>query len=117
MTIASKLRDNKAFYAAAGASDLAAEKLREVPGRVSKLQTTVKGMQEKIDAKDFPGAAVAYMTHVGTRAVEIIDELAERGKQVVNRVADQTQAQIEEAKPSTRKPPARKPSTGTGAKQ
>ncbi len=108
MTFANKLRDNKAFYAAAGASDFAAEKLREVPDHVNKLQHNVKDLQEKVDAKDIPGAAVAYVTHVGTRAVEIFDELAERGKQVVNRVADEAQSQIEEAKPTTRRTPARK---------
>ncbi|HZB29931.1 MAG TPA: hypothetical protein VE465_07175 [Streptosporangiaceae bacterium] len=120
MTIAGKLRDNKAFYAAAGASDLAAEKLREVPDRVSKLQHNVKDLQEKVDAKDIPGAAVAYMTHVGTRAVEIFDELAERGKQVVNRVASEAQSQIEEAKPTptpTRRAPARKPQATAAVKK
>jgi hypothetical protein len=98
MTIAGKLRDSKAFYAAAGAGDFAAEKLREVPDRVTKLQGEFKGLQEKVDAKDIPGAAVAYVTHVGTKAVELIDELAERGKQVVNRTADRGQAELEDAK-------------------
>jgi len=116
MTIASRLRDNKAFYAAAGASDLAAEKLREVPDRVTKLQHSIKGMQERADSKDIPGAAIAYVTHVGTRAVEIIDELAERGKHAVNRVANEAQSQIEEAKPTSRKAPARKPPTSSTAK-
>ncbi|HEU5156924.1 MAG TPA: hypothetical protein VFU43_07995 [Streptosporangiaceae bacterium] len=120
MTLASKLRDNKAFYAAAGASDLAAEKLREVPDRVNKLQHNVKDLQEKVDAKDIPGAAVAYMTHIGTRAVEIFDDLAERGKQVVNRVATEAQTQIEEAKPTptpTRRAPARKPPATAAVKK
>jgi hypothetical protein len=118
MTLASRLRDNKAFYAAAGASDLAAEKLRGVPDRVTQLQDNVKGLQEKVDAKDIPGAAVAYVTHVGTRAVEIFDELAERGKQVVNRVADEAQSQIEDAKPTTtRRAPARKPPATATAKK
>jgi methyl coenzyme M reductase subunit C-like uncharacterized protein (methanogenesis marker protein 7) len=117
MTFASKLRDNKAFYAAAGASDLAAEKLREVPDHVNKLQHEVKGLQEKVDAKDIPGAAVAYVTHVGTRAVELIDELAERGKQVVNRVANEAQSQLEDAKPTSRRAPARKPPASAAVKQ
>jgi hypothetical protein len=113
MTIANKLRDSKAFYAAAGAGDLAAEKLREVPERVNKLQGDLKGLQEKVDAKDIPGAAVAYVTHVGTRAVELLDELAERGKQVVNRVADETQAQIEESKPAAKRTTTKKTTTPT----
>jgi hypothetical protein len=117
MTIAGKLRDSKAFYAAAGAGDLAAEKLREVPDRVNKLQDNVKGLQEKVDAKDIPGAAVAYVTHVGTRAVELIDELAERGKQIVNRTADKAQAELEDIKPAPKKAPARKTTTSNTAKK
>jgi gas vesicle protein len=117
MTMTSKLRDSKAFYAAAGASDLAAEKLREVPDRVTKLQDDVKGLQAKVDAKDIPGAAVAYVTHVGTRAVELIDELAERGKQVVNRVAEEAQAEIEDVKTGPKNTPARKTSTTSTAKK
>jgi hypothetical protein len=129
MTLATKLRDNKAVCAGAGAVDLAVEKLREVPEHVTKLQDTarenaaklqgsarenaaklqgsarenaaklqgsarenaaklqenVKGFQDKVDAKDIPGAAVAYMTHLGARVAEVIDELAERGKTVVGR--------------------------------
>lgn len=82
MAITDKIRDTKAFYAVAGAGDLAVEKLREVPGRVNKLQ-------EKTDPKDLGGAAVAYVTHVGSRAVEVFDELAERGKKIVSRVENQ----------------------------
>lgn len=52
--------------------------------------------QDRVDAKDLPGAAVAYATHFGTRAVEFIDELAERGKKVVHREAVEV-AEIAEA--------------------
>ncbi|RFU38566.1 hypothetical protein DZF91_26990 [Actinomadura logoneensis] len=44
-------------------------------------------LQEKVEVKDLPGAAVAYVTHFGTRAVEFVDELAERGKKVVHGAA------------------------------
>jgi len=114
MTLASNLRENKAVYAVAGAGDFAVEKLREVPGQVDRYREQVRGTvdryrgevsryQRRVDAKELPGAAVAYATHVGTRAVELIDELAERGKKVVNREAVQV-AEITEAdaKPSTR---------------
>src|SRR5690606_29039144 len=99
MTLASNLRENKAVYAVAGAGDFAVEKLREVPGQVDRYREQfreqvretveryrgeVSRYQERVDAKDLPGAAVAYATHVGTRAAEIIDELAERGRKVVN---------------------------------
>jgi hypothetical protein len=90
MTITDRLRDSKAFYAAAGAGDFAVEKLREVPERLNKLQ-------EKTDPKDLGGAAVAYVTHVGTRAVEVYDGLAERGKRIVSRVDRQKATQELEA--------------------
>jgi hypothetical protein len=90
MTISDKLRDSKAFYAAAGAGDFAVEKIREVPERINKLQ-------EKTDPKDLGGAAVAYVTQVGTRAVEVYDGLAERGKRIVSRVDRQKATQELEA--------------------
>jgi hypothetical protein len=95
MTITDKLRDSKAFYVAAGAGDLAVEKLREVPDRLNKLQ-------EKTDPKDIGGAAVAYVTHVSTRAVEVYDGLAERGKRIVSRVDRQKATQeLEDSAKST----------------
>lgn len=127
MTLATKLRDNKAVYTVAGAGDLAVEKFREVPeqvtkvretvgkyqeearGRVTKVQDEVREnvekLQDRVDAKDLPGAAAAYMTHFGTRAVEVIDELAERGKKIVNRVENQvaTQELEESVKRTNRK--------------
>ncbi|MER7547203.1 hypothetical protein [Actinomadura sp.] len=130
MTLASNLRENKAVYAVAGAGDFAVEKLREVPGQVDRYREQfreqvretveryrgeVSRYQERVDAKDLPGAAVAYATHVGTRAAEIIDELAERGRKVVNReaveVAEITGA---EAKPAAKTRTAQ-PRRGTGA--
>ena len=90
MTITDKLRDSKAFYAAAGAGDFAVEKIREVPERLTKLQ-------ERTDPKDLGGAAVAYVTQVGTRAVEVFDGLAERGKKIVSRVDRQKATQELEA--------------------
>lgn len=90
MTIANRLRDSKAFYAAAGAGDYAVEKLREVPERLTKLQ-------EKTETKDLRGAAVAYVAHVGTRAAEVYEELAERGKRAVSRVDRQKATQELEA--------------------
>ena len=98
MTLASNFRENKAVYAVAGAGDFAVEKLREVPGQVDRYRAQVRETvqryrgevsryQERVDAKDLPGAAVAYATHFGTRAAEFIDDLAERGRRVVNREA------------------------------
>ncbi len=90
MAITEKLRDTKVFYVAAGAGDLAVEKLREVPERINRLQG-------KTDPKDVGGAAVAYVTQVGSRAVEVFDELAERGKKIVSRVDRQKATQELEA--------------------
>jgi polyhydroxyalkanoate synthesis regulator phasin len=115
MTLATNLRenlrDNKAVQVAAGAGDLAAEKLRDLPetmtklresatenvekarsdmrGTVSKYQDELRGnvarLRERVDTKDLPGVAVSYVTHSATRVVELIDELAERGRKVVAR--------------------------------
>jgi hypothetical protein len=76
MTITDRVRDSKAFYAAAGAGDLAVEKLREL-----------RRIQGRPDPKDF----VAYVNQVGARASEVFDELAERGKKIVRRI-DRQQA-------------------------
>lgn len=71
-----KWRDSKAFYAVAGAGDLAAEKLRGVPGQL-------KDMQTKTGAQDLRGAARTYANRAGARASALIDGLAERGKNSV----------------------------------
>ncbi|GAA4130253.1 hypothetical protein [Actinomadura keratinilytica] len=67
------------------------------------VRDNVGRMQERIEVKDLPNAAVAYVTHGAGRAVEFIDELAERGKRVMHReaaaVAEITEA---DAKPATR---------------
>ena len=93
MDITEKLRDTKVFYVAAGAGDLAVEKLREVPGHINRLQAKTS----QTDPKDVGGAAVAYVTQVGTRAVEVVDGLAERGKKIVSRVDRQKATQELEA--------------------
>ena len=114
MPLACNLRENKAVYTVAGAGDFAVEKLREVPGQVDRYREQVRETvdryrgevsryQQRVEAKDLPGAAVAYAPHFGTRAVEFIDELSERGRKVVIRVAVQV-AEITEPEP---KPAAR----------
>lgn len=91
MTLATevkRLRDTKAFYAVAGAGDLAREKLREVPGRL-------RDLQEKTDPKDIPGVALSYATQAGAKASELIDELAARGRTVVSHPVDSAPEEIE----------------------
>ncbi|HEV7934521.1 MAG TPA: hypothetical protein VGP70_19725 [Actinomadura sp.] len=128
MTLATKLRDNKAVHAGAGAVDLAVEKLREVPVRVNRLQDTakenasrlqeniqenIKELQDKVETKDLPSAAVAYATQLGTRVVEVIDELAERGRTLVNRVEADV-PEISEPKPGTAAADAVRAAADTG---
>ncbi|GAA4099267.1 hypothetical protein [Actinomadura miaoliensis] len=76
----------------------------EAMGRYrGEVRDNVGRVQERIEVKDLPNAAVAYMTHGASRAVEFIDELAERGKRVVHKEAVAV-AEIAEAdaKPATR---------------
>jgi hypothetical protein len=151
MTLASTLRDNKAFYTVAGAGDLAAEKLREMPEQVVRARESVDRYQGevrgnldkyreqvletvdryrgelrenvgKLEVREVPGAAVSYVTHVGTRTVEFIDELAERGKKVVHREAAEVAEITDRSAPKSRTAQQRRPAqsrtrTGTAAKK
>ncbi|TDB79206.1 hypothetical protein E1264_35830 [Actinomadura sp. KC216] len=141
MTLASNLRENKAVYAVAGAGDFAVQKLREMPeqmtryretatkyqgevretvdryrvqvlGTVDRYRGEVSRYQERVDAKDLPGAAVAYATHVGTLAFELFEELAERGKKVVHREAVEV-AEITDTKPAPKPRAAAQKRNGT----
>ncbi|MFI0410808.1 hypothetical protein [Actinomadura sp. 3N508] len=78
----------------------------QVRGTVDRYRGEVARYQERVDAKDLPGAAVAYATHVGTLAFEVFEELAERGKKVVHREAAEV-AEITDTKPAPA--PARAP--------
>ncbi|MES9539280.1 MULTISPECIES: hypothetical protein [unclassified Actinomadura] len=135
MTLASNLRENKAVYAVAGAGDFAVEKIREVPEQVTRYQGEVRETvdryrgqvretvdryrgevsryQQRVDAKDLPGAAVAYATHFGTRAFEFIDELAERGKKVVHREA----VEVAEISAADQAAPKQAPKTRTAQRR
>ncbi len=95
MTITERLRDSKAFYVAAGAGDLAVEKLREVPERLNRLQA-------RTGPKDLPGVAASYVNQVSARAAGVVDELAARGKRIVGRVErQQATKQLEESARAT----------------
>ncbi|MDL4820854.1 hypothetical protein [Actinomadura opuntiae] len=77
----------------------------EVRKTVDRYRGEVGRVQERVDPKDLPGAAVAYVTQVGARTVEFIDELTERGKRVVHREAAEVAAIAEadaEPAPKTR---------------
>ncbi|MEU5876634.1 hypothetical protein [Spirillospora sp. NPDC047279] len=83
--------------------EIAAKYQGELRETAAKYRGEARGaagkVQDRVEVKDLPGAAVAYVTHVGTRTVEFIDELAERGKKVVHREAEEV-AEITEAKPA-----------------
>ncbi len=95
-----KLKEHKAFYAAAGAGDLAVEALRALPDRLARLQ-------DKADLTALSGLAFEYVMLAGARAVQTYDELAERGIVAVNKVGQvdtqQAAAQLEQAARSTAK--------------
>lgn len=93
MTLATemkKLKESKAFYAMAGAGDLAVEKLREMPDRLTRLQ-------RKADPKELPKVARSYANQVSSKAAEIFDDLAARGRNIVGRVNRQQATQDLEA--------------------
>ncbi|RBQ21962.1 hypothetical protein DP939_04640 [Spongiactinospora rosea] len=129
-----KLTDSKPFYAVAGAGDFAMEKLREIPGRLEKLQarsgdlgqsakdlpTKAREYAAKAEgyAKDLPVKAKGYADIVTVRATELYEEFADRGRKVVSRVSGEAALELEDvseaaeppvAKPVVRKPAPRKP--------
>ncbi len=102
-----KLRETRVYYAAAGAGDLAVEKLREVPGQLSKLQV-------RTDTKDLGGAAVAYVAHFSARVVEAFDGLAERGRRVLTE-RDESPEATPELEKGTKVPVRKAGETATAA--
>ncbi|MGE5292147.1 MAG: hypothetical protein ACM3ML_34170 [Micromonosporaceae bacterium] len=81
----------KAFYVAAGAGDMAIEVLRTLPDRLTQL-----------DWADISGRVVEYVSVAGAKAIQMYDELAERGKEVVEKAGTgQAAAQLEQAARST----------------
>jgi hypothetical protein len=163
MTLAAKIRDNKAVYTGAGAVDLAVEKLRELPDQVAKVRGTVTENYEKYrgtvttdvtkvrgtvtgnvdkvrgtvtarvtevrenvakyQEKADSGAIQAYVATVTTKVNEVIDDLATRGKTVINKAADEVIVEardaksVEAPKPAPKPAAAPKPKAATTAKK
>lgn len=93
------------------------EQVREAVGKYrGDVRENVGKVQERVEVKDLPGAAVAYVTHFGTRTVEFIDELAERGKKVVHREAVEVAEITEPAEPAAPRARAAQPRKTTQAK-
>jgi DNA-binding ferritin-like protein len=138
MTLAEKIRDNKAVYTGAGAVDFAVEKLREMPEtvakvraeltenygkyrvavlenvndvrgevneRVTKVRTTatlrlneVRANVAKAQGKTEAVSLQDYLATVTAKVSEVIDELAERGRTVINKAADDITSEAQQAK-------------------
>lgn len=80
-----KLRESKAYYAAAGARGLAAEKLRDVPEHWRKMDG-MKGARRELSGRaqsyavTLTGKAAEVYGELGSRALETYEGLAERGR-------------------------------------
>lgn len=80
-----KLRESKALYAATGARDLAAEKLRDVPEQWRKMEG-MKGARRELSGRAqsyavvLTGKAAELYGELGSRALETYEGLAERGR-------------------------------------
>ncbi len=138
MTLAEKIRDNKAIYTGAGAVDLAVEKLREMPETVTKVRAeltenygkyrvtvlenvadvrgevnervgkarttvTVRLSEVKANVAKYQGKTedVSLQDYVATMTAkvnEVLDELAERGRTVINKTADEITSEAQQAK-------------------
>ncbi|MGH3320422.1 MAG: hypothetical protein ACRDN9_09610 [Streptosporangiaceae bacterium] len=106
-----KLTGSKAFYAVAGAGELAVEKLREMPGRLEQVQ----GQLRSLDRADLQTRAVGYADVVGARAGGAYDDRAHRGRNAVRRVRRQVAAQ--ELETETRTTARQSRSTAASAKR
>ncbi|MQA83765.1 MAG: hypothetical protein GEV03_03780 [Streptosporangiales bacterium] len=115
-----KLRESKAFYAAAGAGDLAVEKLREVPEQLRKIEGA-KGARRELSgraqtyAAQLTEKAVEVYGELGARAAEAYEGLAERGKHVVGDHADEEPAMVPSQIEPEATPPTRSTRQTTGA--
>ncbi|MEV4114676.1 hypothetical protein [Nonomuraea sp. NPDC049695] len=133
MTLATevkKLTESKPFYAVAGVGDYAVEKLRELPEQLQKLQSRRSELAKELPvrarayadkaevlAKDFPEKAREYADQITTRATEVYEDFATRGRKVVSQASGTAALELEEvseaAEPPVAKPvtPVRKPRT------
>lgn len=112
----SKIRESKAFYAVAGAGDLAKEKLRQLSSRIASTEVDTKDVQGKVvdrlaelrgDARHLPEKVQELAKISAERASSVYGELAERGKGVVAR----TRGEAERATPELEAEPTTGPTT------
>jgi hypothetical protein len=150
MTLGEKIRDNKAVYTGAGAVDFAVEKLREMPDTITKVRAeltenygryrvtvlenvndvrttaTVRLNEVRANVAKYQGKTedVSFQDYVATMTAkvnEVIDDLAERGRGVINKAADEVTSEAQQAKsveaPAAAKPAAAKPKSTTTARK
>jgi hypothetical protein len=89
------------LYAAAGAGDLAYQKLRELPAKVAELRTRAGGPDIDVDrlrtvARRNAAAFVAGAQAAQERAVALYNDLVARGEQVVRGSAKATEETVKE---------------------
>jgi len=78
------------LYFAAGATDLAVEKLREIPAEYKRLQDQAK----KLDAATFRVAVEDYSTKATGKAAEVYTDLVGRGAKLVESIRRQKATQV-----------------------
>lgn len=109
-----KLADTKPFYAVAGCGDLAVEKIREVPTALHQVQGRLQNLAAT-DRSQLQQRAVTYADSLSTMATSTYDDLANRGRTVVDRVRGQEANQELEARARTTSQQAK--ATSTSAKK
>jgi hypothetical protein len=83
--------------------------LRETVGKYrGEVRENVTRLQDRVEVKDLPGAAVAYVTHFGAQAAQFINELNERGRKVVHREAEEVAELTEKPAPKAKAAPQKK---------
>jgi hypothetical protein len=78
------------LYFAAGATDLAVEKLREIPAEYKRLQKQAK----RVDVSTVRVAVEDYSTKATGKAVEVYDDLVHRGQKLVGSIRRQKATQV-----------------------
>ena len=80
----------KPLYFAAGATDLAVEKLREIPTEYKRLQEQAR----RVDTATLRVAVEDYSTKATGKAAEVYDDLVTRGEKLVGSIRRQKRTQV-----------------------
>ncbi|MDQ6875539.1 MAG: hypothetical protein M3042_10825 [Actinomycetota bacterium] len=80
----------KPLYFAAGATDLAVEKLREIPAEYKRLQDQAR----QVDVATVRAAVEDYSMKTSGKAVEVYADLVSRGQRLLNSIRRQQATQL-----------------------